>query len=777
LGRTDEALKLLTRSLAIQETKLAKDHPDISYTIGNLASLHHDQGRLKEAEALFRRSLSICEARFGKDHFETATMASNLGGVYLQMNRLRDAEAFFQRALQIREARLGKSHAHVGASLAHLAGVFLRSGDLERADEYYRRSLLIAETVYGKDGEQVARIMVRRTSLNQLRGFGVEAAKSQNRALEIHQARLGSLFTYTSEANVYDYLQANNGKLPLLVNLAAANRHEPATTELALTWVLRLRGAVFDSLCRYRKVQQLLPYDADLEEKINRRRSQKAFLANAALAPPSGPDADRIKKQIAAAHVEVEQLDSEMRRTLAKKAPDAFAERETTTVASVRAKLRADSALIEFCHTPIFDFKRLRYLQHHYLAFVLRPNKDAPTLIDLGPAKEIDAQIESLRKAFTDFQEKLAECETADEIKALEKNQEKLFKEKSASLHAKLMAPLAKSIGDAKMLYIVAEAALNRLPFECLVGPDGQYLVERHRCAYLASGRDLLRTRETLAKGTVVFAGPDFKLEAAERLAQAEKVLNKKPTALATRGQHGTTLRSAGFKALPGAAAEAIDIQKNLGKSAHGPVKTYVGADALEEVLKSIPAPRVLHLATHGFFLDREIAPPESTEEMDGAGAGSARKRLTRLENPLLRSGIVLAGANTIGDMDGPSNAEDGWVMAEEIALLNLHGTELVVLSACQTGLGDIKTGEGVQGLRRAFLYAGARTLVTSLFEVPDAETRELMQRFYASMSDGRGTLDALHGAQLGMIESRRKERGAAHPFFWASFVLVGNGD
>ena len=147
------------------------------------------------------------------------------------------------------------------------------------------------------------------------------------------------------------------------------------------------------------------------------------------------------------------------------------------------------------------------------------------------------------------------------------------------------------------------------------------------------------------------------------------------------------------------------------------------------------------------------------------------------MENPLLRSGIVLAGANTIGDKDGPVKVEDGWVTAEEIALLNLHGTELVVLSACQTGLGDIKTGEGVYGLRRAFLHAGARTLVTSLFEVPDTETRELMQRFYTGVSAGQGKLRALHGAQLGMIEARRKERGAAHPFFWASFVLVGNAD
>ena len=114
---------------------------------------------------------------------------------------------------------------------------------------------------------------------------------------------------------------------------------------------------------------------------------------------------------------------------------------------------------------------------------------------------------------------------------------------------------------------------------------------------------------------------------------------------------------------------------------------------------------------------------------------------------------------------------------AEEIALLNLQGTELVVLSACQTGLGDIKTGEGVYGLRRAFLYAGARTLVTSLFEVPDTETRELMNRFYGGLKKGQGKLASLHTAQVEMLRSRRAAQGSAHPFFWASFVLVGDPD
>ena len=219
----------------------------------------------------------------------------------------------------------------------------------------------------------------------------------------------------------------------------------------------------------------------------------------------------------------------------------------------------------------------------------------------------------------------------------------------------------------------------------------------------------------------------------------------------------------------------AKDIHDALGDSAYGPVKTFVGRDALEEVLKALPPPRVLHLATHGFFLDHESVDPPAGDNESGAGAGWARGRLKRMDNPLLRSGIVLAGANTIGDKEAPARAEDGWVTAEEVSQLNLRGTELVVLSACQTGLGDVSSGEGVFGLRRAFLFAGARTLVTSLFEVPDKETRELMRTFYAGLKSGQGKLDALHAAQRQLLQSRRNTGGAAHPFFWASFVMVGD--
>lgn len=775
LGRTDEAEKHFTRSVAIQEAKLGKNHPQLSSTLVSLASLYLRQGRYREAEMLCRRAITITEERQGKDHIDLAPAVNNLAGVYVRMNRFEEARALYERALTIREAKSGKDHPDTCYSAGSLGDLCAMMGDFKAAQQHLDRAFKIAEASFGKDSPQVGTIMTSYAALYRRMGQPAQALKAQARGLEIHQIRLRDLFGYASESAMYDYLQHNDGKLPVMITMAFQAPDDPAATATALTWQLRLRGTVFDSLCRYRQMQILVPRDGELEGKLTRYRVQKMFLANAAISPPVGVSPEKLKKQVADAEREVTELDQDIRRELSRMAPKVVADRQEVTVAAVQEKLAPGSALIEFCHMPLRDFKKGAWTKHHYLAFVLTAGTNQPRLIDLGLAKPIDDGIEELRKEFADFQEKLRDCETAEEALVLEKAQEKIFAKKSAQLYARLFAPLRKELAGATQLYLACEASLNRLPFEVLVDPDGKYLIETCRCAYLSSGRDLLRTPGKRAAGTVVFAGPDYKLEADERLAQLEKLLKNPATTVASAKDTPRQVRSVGWKNLPGAAAEAKDIQAILGASNYGPVKAYVGKDALEEVLKAMPAPRVLHLATHGFFLDREPDAAEPDEE--GAGAGFTRGRLKRMENPLLRSGIVLAGANTVGDKDSTARVDDGWVTAEEIALLNLQGTELVVLSACQSGLGDIKTGEGVYGLRRAFLYAGAETLVTSLFEVPDAETRELMKRFYTGVSAGQGKLQALNSAQRRFLEERRTDRGAAHPFFWASFVLVGNAD
>jgi len=444
------------------------------------------------------------------------------------------------------------------------------------------------------------------------------------------------------------------------------------------------------------------------------------------------------------------------------------------------------SALVEIVRADIFNFKATRnaprWKPAHYFAFVLRGAGDAePVMIDLGLADDIDQAVGAVRDRMEEATRAFGRAPGAT-IQRPEEAREEEFRQASADLYRKAFAPVRKALGHATLVYVAPDGELNRVAFESLVEENGKYLIESYRFAYLSSGRDLLRTAPAPATGTTAFAGPDYDLGVSGRQTQARLLLAALPhePQAAIRGQTSREVRSLKWEPLPGAAAELADLQQELAGSRYGPVTGYTGAQALEEVFKSLPAPRVLHVATHGFFLsDQEIPLEDRTAPMElGTGFGAARglARLRGTENPLLRSGIVLAGVNALGEA-WPEAAEvdDGWVTAQEIAMMDLRGTELVVLSACESGLGDVKCGEGVYGLRRAFLYAGARTLLTSLYKVPDEQTRDLMHRFYGSLKEGKSKLDALHEVQLAIIRQRRAQNGAAHPFFWASFVLVGD--
>jgi len=241
-------------------------------------------------------------------------------------------------------------------------------------------------------------------------------------------------------------------------------------------------------------------------------------------------------------------------------------------------------------------------------------------------------------------------------------------------------------------------------------------------------------------------------------------------------------LSGATFRPLPGTAGEAQQLSAILPG-----VRVFTGTQASEGALKSLSGPAILHVATHGFFLPNqaEVAADETRGLVLGSGNES---RAPRNENPLLRSGIALAGAN----VRQPSDAEDGVLTALEAAGLDLWGTKLVVLSACETGVGEIKTGDGVYGLRRALVLAGAESQLMSLWQVSDEATRDLMVAYYKRIQAGEGRSEALRQVQLEMLRGTQKseigkdrslriERKTAasetrsHPFYWASFIPIGD--
>jgi CHAT domain-containing protein len=326
--------------------------------------------------------------------------------------------------------------------------------------------------------------------------------------------------------------------------------------------------------------------------------------------------------------------------------------------------------------------------------------------------------------------------------------------------------PLTPALNACPRLLIAPDSALTCLPFEVLPTDDGKYLIDRYSISYLSAGRDLLRfstTTQSQANLPLVIADPDFDLS------NDIPSVGRKAEKQAWRHSRDLGQVIGRFCRLPGTAAEGKCIAEMLG------VQPWLEGAALEARLKSYTSPRILHLATHGFFLDQPhfdviLGSRPFKPTTAGTDAGFRQPAEAVVESPLLRSGVALAGANTFlhGKLPPPA-AEDGILTAEDVTGLDMFGTELVVLSACDTGLGVVRTGEGVFGLRRAFVQAGARTLVMSLWRVGDEETMELMVEFYRHLLAGKGRAEALRGAQL-VVRDRHP-----HPRFWGAFICQGD--
>lgn len=423
-------------------------------------------------------------------------------------------------------------------------------------------------------------------------------------------------------------------------------------------------------------------------------------------------------------------------------------------------KLPEQAVLVEFVRSRLYDFEGVtaqvesKWKPTHYFAFILLANKpENVQILDLGEATLIDRMIASFRASITG-EGSHREFETVPtEFIAGTVN-------KGITLRQAIFDPLLKKISDRKRLFLAPDGDLSRLPFEVLPIDENRWLIDEYHISYLSTGRDVLRFNAvTSGQSTepLVLADPDFDLSAKESTTFVNRI---KSSGRRSRDLNPSRVY---FQPLPGTRVEGEKIAEQLGVK-----KPLLAGKALETSLKACRSPRILHLATHGFFLENQKRDPkvENLEHFGMTGRLSAHG----LENPLLRSGLALAGANTwLKNGSLPPEAEDGILTAEDVSGLDLLDTELVVLSACETGLGEIRTGEGVFGLRRAFILAGAKRLIMSLWQVPDKQTQELMVDFYTRLLKGQPCADALREAQLEM------KKKYPNPFYWGAFIFQGD--
>jgi CHAT domain-containing protein len=409
-----------------------------------------------------------------------------------------------------------------------------------------------------------------------------------------------------------------------------------------------------------------------------------------------------------------------------------------------------------------------------YVAWIVPPaGRGGIRVVDLGEAAGIDALVAEYR----------------DRIEAAKGPEDTIRKLGEAAAQAELAvvaAPLAKrtiepllaaakeALGkDPEELVISPDGPLWLVPFAALVLADGRFAVEAVAIRHVTSGRDLVAKRAAPAADAtsglgrpLIMAAPNFDSPSTGKAAAAPAA----DRSLARPARPSRRLPP--VKPLPGTLEEARSVADAVRQIATTPPEIVVADEATETRFKAARRPALAVLATHGFFLDKQEFDPDALAiQQAGAGRGLVDTQGDEVENPLTRCGLMFAGCNRA---PAAGDGEDGVLTGLEILGCDLRGTRLVVLSACQTGLGKVESGEGVAGLRQAFQLAGAETVVSTLWSVPDKETAQLSNAMFTALAEGETAAQAVRRAQLAVIRSRTELLEASHPYYWAAFTTTG---
>jgi CHAT domain-containing protein/Tfp pilus assembly protein PilF len=713
------AAQMFQRALAINEKIYGAEDPRVTTLMGNLAYAYEAQGDAAKAEELLKEAIVRAGKRPNPESRAMATYLNNLGTLY-RVKRPAEARPLLDRALAMREKLFGPDDADVAVTLNNLGMLDWQEGALKEAAQRFQRSVEINRKSYGPAHPTVADTLSNLALLylamgETKRGIGLlsEGSKYSERNL------LAKLTTGSEEQKRTYAASVEEGTSAMVTLYLRVAPGDEQAARLAMNTILWRKGRVLD-VTSGQIAAAFGSADAEslaAHAKLTAARGQLSALSTLRLRGSGGDDAqyeakaDELKSQI-----------QSLEKLISERAAAVGAGSDSVSTESVQAAIPADAALVEIIQyrpAPIGAASGGAWEAPRYAAVVLK-RAGTPSAVDLGDAAKIDADVERLRKALSN---------------RLSKNVRPLAR----ALDEEVMRPARKLMGDeVKHVLISPDGALNLVPFAALVDEQDRHLVENYTFTYLASGRDLSRARSRAPskQSPVVIANPLF--------GDAPAAEGPRPVGAASGLRASLTSTWPSLDATSDEAREVSAILRGA--------STLTGAQATEAAVKQVKAPSILHIATHGFFFNK--------------AAPASGSRAQTADNPLLRSGLVLAGANKLDGGQG----EDGILTALEAAALDLHGTRLIVLSACETGVGEVQSGEGVYGLRRALALAGAESQLISLWKVDDEATRDLMSGFYKKLMAGDGRSESLRQVQLKLLRSDE----FSHPFFWAGFIMSG---
>jgi CHAT domain-containing protein/tetratricopeptide (TPR) repeat protein len=829
-GDFRRARELLERVGPVGRRVLAPCHQEVTYELNDLANLLEYDGDYTRSRTLYNQALSTSERCLGRSHSQTITIIHNQAILALDTGDFAEAERLERQVLMSWSTNLGSNHPYIARVLDVLADIASARGDPMSARTFYERALSIRERAMGRNSPDVAwtfasladvAIASRQTRL---------ALRDLDEAIDIyshlptteqphHRARVFALRgrvlvqrgEFESAKSSFEEALSARGRLfGALHPLTASSRADLAAVDFAL-------GATKDALTsaldaervgrdhlrftiRYLPERQAMAYAAarprgldlalsvvvansvsatDVFDAVIRSRGVilDELAARAAQATSEAVDSEftRLNSALVGARLRFANLmlrslrgednvpaitlddarrqKEDAERALAERsfAADDEAQRAQTGLEDVHRAMPAGSVLVSFIRydgTALVNRPSGRTITTtpSYIALVAHADSEEVNVIPLGAASSLERLVEAWR----------AEAGgRAIAAGIAPREADRTYRAAATALRARVWDPIADSLKGASRVFIVPDGALNLVSFAAL--PVGnRYLLESGLTIhYLSTERDLVRAAGAEGRGLLALGGPAFDTGASA-------------TGSAALRSGCGAIGSLRFEDLPGSRAEAQDIARIWGD--RNDVLMLSGRAATKAALtKAIVGRRVVHLATHGFFLGSNCdAAGPRTRGVGGIVGGAT----VQVDNPLLLSGLALAGVNALTG----ARQSNGILNAEEIAGLNLQGTEWVVLSACDTGLGQITAGEGVFGLRRALQIAGAHTIIMSLWSVEDQSTRDWMKALYtARLTKQLDTPDAVRAASVQVLEQRRKQGLSTHPFYWAAFVAAGD--
>ena len=766
-GALEDALELFQRGVVVMQTVEGATVEEITNEMERVAVLAYEMGHGEEARNRFLEIARMREHAFGPDSLLLAEAIAGLGAIMFElrepqaikalgraldiwnaapieqrnearywncvnvviigMNRAGSYENALFLATQARDRARERNDADGAAhAVANMAEAHAWLGNKTEAEREFREAL---DFSFEHDGIgsrssfdircNFARFLAQSGRFSESLAFVDEARRDYARVV---RAALAA----GAERQRLDVCAAQQFSLDFMLTLAfVAMRGDPAAVDTAYRHVCFGKGRAFEA---FSALRARLHHSGNLSHDARRLIALRGLFSAAILgsSAEAAHQTTLLAKQI-----------EELERGIAPFTPMEALEQRLAgiTTADLVAALPRDCALVEFVRFNVFDFAHGQWTagnegRARYVAFVVGAHSSGSLVaVDLGDANQIHLLTDAFRTAVSEKTDPSRE---------------------GSALRQRVFDPLREALGPLRRILLSPDGELARLPFAALPDNDG-HLVDGWTIGYVATGRDLLRLAapsDGAATAPMVLADPDFDL----RPSLWERLTGKRrqPISSLVRGS------LAPFERLGETSQEGKRVGELLG------VAPYLGRDAAEGRLRGTRAPRILHIASHGFFVDQEKAAADD--------ADSARQVAMAQLSAMARSGLALAGANrTLAGEPPGEDGDDGIVTALEVADLDLDGTELAVLSACDTGLGDTHSSEGVLGLRRALALAGARTVLMSLWRVPDTATRELMEHFYSALSAGVSRVDAVRDAQRAVRKKRPRVRD------WGAFISEGD--